>query len=160
MITNKDVRIENGNIVINGDKYPLDGQSPEAIMQIVKDNSDTTPTVNSDKPITSGGVFTALAGIAGQIGDLNFAVFEQTFSDVDINTQWGSLFESSTALQINISSLGLQTAPKLALIGLKTAWAELFLTPGTPTSTAISFRPLRPTATTGVTLVVTALVIY
>ena len=60
MITNKDVRVENGNIVINGDKYPLDGQSPEAIMQIVEDNSDTTPTENSKAPITSGGVFTAL----------------------------------------------------------------------------------------------------
>lgn len=44
MITNKDIRVENGNMVINGDKYPLDGLSPEAIMQIVKDNSDTTPT--------------------------------------------------------------------------------------------------------------------
>ena len=62
MITNKDVRVENGNLVLNGDKYPLDGQSPEAIMQIVEDNSDTTPTENSDAPITSGGVFTALAG--------------------------------------------------------------------------------------------------
>ena len=60
MITNKDVRVENGNIVINGDKYPLGGQSPEAIMQIVEDNSDTTPTENSDAPITSGGVYTAL----------------------------------------------------------------------------------------------------
>ena len=62
MLTNKDIRVENGNIVINGDKYPLDGQSPEAIMAIVEDNSDTTPTENSDAPITSGGVFTALAG--------------------------------------------------------------------------------------------------
>ena len=62
MLTNKDIRVENGNIVINGDKYPLDGQSPEAIMQIVKDNSDTTPTENSDAPITSGGVYNALAG--------------------------------------------------------------------------------------------------
>ena len=60
MITNKDVRVENGNLVLNGDKYPLDGQSPEAIMQIVEDNSDTTPTENSDAPITSGGVYTAL----------------------------------------------------------------------------------------------------
>lgn len=60
MITNKDVRVENGNLVLNGDKYPLDGQSPETIMQIVEDNSDTTPTENSDAPITSGGVFTAL----------------------------------------------------------------------------------------------------
>ena len=62
MITNKDIRVENGSLIINGDKYPLDGQSPEAIMQIVKDNSDTTPTENSTAPITSGGVFAALAG--------------------------------------------------------------------------------------------------
>ena len=61
MITNKDIRVENGNIVINGDKYPLDGQSPAAIMQIVEDNSDTTPTENSTAPVQSGGVFTALA---------------------------------------------------------------------------------------------------
>ena len=60
MITNKDIRVENGNIVINGDKYPLDGQSPEAIMQIVEDNSDTTPTENSNAPVTSGGVYTAI----------------------------------------------------------------------------------------------------
>ena len=60
MITNKDVRVENGNIVINGDKYPLDGQSPEAIMKIVEENSDSTPTENSTAPITSGGVYTAL----------------------------------------------------------------------------------------------------
>lgn len=60
MITNKDIRVDNGNLVINGDKYPLDGQSPETIMQIVEDNSDTTPTESSDAPITSGGVYTAL----------------------------------------------------------------------------------------------------
>lgn len=60
MITNKDIRVENGFLIINGDKYPLDGQSPEAIMEIVEDNSDTTPTENSDAPITSGGVYTAL----------------------------------------------------------------------------------------------------
>ena len=71
MLTNKDIRVENGNIVINGDKYPLDGQSPEAIMQIVEDNSDTTPTENSKAPITSGGVFTANKDISNTIGDLS-----------------------------------------------------------------------------------------
>ena len=60
MITNKDVRVENGNLVLNGDKYPLDGQSPEAIMQIVEDNSDTTPTKDSTAPVTSGGIKTAI----------------------------------------------------------------------------------------------------
>ena len=60
MITNKDIRVDNGNLVLNGDKFPLDAQSPEAIMQIVEDNSDTTPTENSTAPIKSGGVYTAL----------------------------------------------------------------------------------------------------
>lgn len=60
MLSNKDIRVENGNLVLNGDKYPLDGQSPEAIMEIVEDNSDTTPTENSTAPVTSGGVYTAL----------------------------------------------------------------------------------------------------
>ena len=70
MITNKDIRVENGSLILNGDPYPLDGQSPEAIMQIVEDNSDTIPTENSDAPITSGGVFTANKTISDTIGDL------------------------------------------------------------------------------------------
>jgi hypothetical protein len=56
MITNKDIRVENGNLVLNGDKYPLDGQSPEAIMQIVEDNSDSTPTAESNVPVKSAGI--------------------------------------------------------------------------------------------------------
>ena len=68
MITNKDIRVENGSLILNGDHYPLDGQSPEAIMQIVEDNSDTTPTENSDAPITSGGVYTAIDKVDTKIG--------------------------------------------------------------------------------------------
>ena len=70
MITNKDIRVDNGNLILNGDKYPLDGQSPEAIMQIVEDNSDSTPTENSTAPITSGGVFAADKDINDTIGDI------------------------------------------------------------------------------------------
>ena len=62
MLTNKDIRVENGFLIINGDKFPLDGQSPETIMEIVEDNSDTTPTENSTAPVTSGGVFDATNG--------------------------------------------------------------------------------------------------
>lgn len=70
MITNKDIRVENGFLIINGNKYPLDGQSPEAIMAIVEDNSDTTPTEDSTAPITSGGVFAADKDISDTIGDI------------------------------------------------------------------------------------------
>ena len=58
MITNKDIRVENGFLIINGDKYPLDGQSLEAIMAIVEDNSDSTPTENSNNPVKSDGIKT------------------------------------------------------------------------------------------------------
>ena len=67
MITNKDIRVENGNLVLNGDKYPLDGQSPAAIMQIVEDNSDSTPTAESTAPVTSAGIKTY---VDTAIGDL------------------------------------------------------------------------------------------
>ena len=60
MITNKDVRVENGNLILNGDKCPLNGQSPAAIMQIVKDNSDSTPTAESTNPVTSAGIKSAI----------------------------------------------------------------------------------------------------
>lgn len=67
MITNKDIRVENGNLVLNGDKFPLDGQSPEAIMEIVEDNSDSTPTAESTAPVTSAGIKTY---VDTAIGDL------------------------------------------------------------------------------------------
>lgn len=81
MITNKDIRVENGSLIINGDPYPLDGQSPETIMQIVKDNSDTTPTENSTAPITSGGVFEANNDMIA-----DFAVKTWTPQIYDLNT--------------------------------------------------------------------------
>ena len=67
MITNKDIRVENGSLILNGDHYPLDGQSPEAIMEIVEDNSDTTPTAESTAPVTSAGIKTY---VDTAIGDL------------------------------------------------------------------------------------------
>ena len=81
MITNKDIRVENGFLIINGNKYPLDGQSPEAIMQIVEDNSDSTPTENSNNPVKSGGVFTALSGKADSI-------LEATSVTMSVNTTY------------------------------------------------------------------------
>ena len=58
MITNKDIRVENGTLILNGDPYPLDGQSPATIMEIVSENSDTTPTAESTNPVTSEGIKT------------------------------------------------------------------------------------------------------
>ena len=99
MITNKDVRVENGNLVLNGDKYPLDGQSPEAIMEIVEDNSDTTPTENSTAPITSGGVFTALAGKEDTL------TFDTTPTDESTNpVTSGGVFTALSALGTTVDN--------------------------------------------------------
>ena len=76
MITNKDIRVEKGNLVLNGDKYPLDGQSPQTIMQIVEDNSDSTPTDESKNPVTSGGVYSAIDTVAQAISDLKTSFTE------------------------------------------------------------------------------------
>lgn len=207
MITNKDIRVENGFLIINGDKFPLDGQSPETIMDIVEDNSDTTPTENSTAPITSGGVYTALGtkqdtltfdttptenstnpvesggvyakigdltrtgitgssvaaqltSVAGQLGDLHIAVFEHEFTDVDITNAWGSMYESTDTLSFDISTLGLQNAPKFAIVGIKSTGAAVILTAPTNTATAINFRAVRPSTSTDLTIVATALVIY
>lgn len=164
MITNKDIRVENGNLIINGDKYPLDGQSPEAIMEIVEDNSDTTPTENSDAPVTSGGVFTAIKAVSdaitGQIGDNKYAVVDQTFENVTINTAWGTLYESDT-LTIDITSLQLTQAPKAVFVGLKSSNAGVLLELGSPSANGVPLHLVRPTAlTVGATISLTALVIY
>ena len=105
MLTNKDIRVENGNIVINGDKFPLDGQSPETIMEIVEDNSDTTPTENSTAPVTSGGLYNTIgditqtgvtgASVAAQLDTLNTALGnKQNVIDqvnfIDCSVNWPS----------------------------------------------------------------------
>lgn len=93
MITNKDIRVENGFLIINGDKYPLDGQSPEAIMQIVEDNSDTTPTEKSTAPITSGGVFAALGTKQDNL------TFDDTPTENSVNpVKSGGVFNSINGL--------------------------------------------------------------
>ena len=84
MITNKDIRVENGFLIINGDKYPLGGQSPEAIMAIVKDNSDTTPTANSDDPVTSDGIKTYVDNIASGKADVITAPEGGTLQKINV----------------------------------------------------------------------------
>lgn len=104
MITNKDIRVENGFLIINGDKFPLDGQSPEAIMQIVEDNSDTTPTENSTAPITSGGVFAADKDITDTIGDITQTGVTGATVAAQITTLAGAI--TYTDITINKNTTG------------------------------------------------------
>lgn len=135
--------------------------TPAMVKQYVLGDMDNVPTQNSNNPVKSGGTKTYVDNaVSTALDGCRIAVFEQTFIGVDITTAWGSLYESATTLQIDISSLGLQTVPKMSLVSIKTAWAEFLITPGTSTTTAISFRPIRPTVATGVKIVATALVIY
>ena len=117
MLTNKDIRVENGNIVINGDKYPLDGQPPEAIMQIVKDNSDTTPTENSDAPITSGGVYTALSDKQDSITNLSYITTGLT-PNANCSIKAGGYIQIGKLVIVNIRIL--VTATGAAIAGLPT----------------------------------------
>lgn len=94
MITNKDIRVENGNLVLNGDKYPLDGQSPATIMEIVSENSDTTPTENSTAPITSGGVYNTIGdltqtGVTGASVAAQLETLEDQIEGLTANTLTG-----------------------------------------------------------------------
>lgn len=86
MITNKDIRVDNGNLVLNGDKYPLDGQSPEAIMKIVKDNSDSTPTAESTNPVTSGGVYTAIDAVSDDVEGVASGLFAIPKTDISASS--------------------------------------------------------------------------
>ena len=112
MITNKDIRVENGSLIINGDPYPLDGQSPETIMEIVKDNSDTTPTENSTAPITSGGVYTALANKQSVVEQVDF---------VDVSVTWPTTGTDMEKVQSVASQVcnNLSTTKAFSMINIK-----------------------------------------
>ena len=127
MLTNKDIRVENGNIVINGDKYPLDGQSPEAIIAIIEAACDTTPTAESSAPVTSAGIKTY---VDTAIGDLT----QTGVTGADVAAQIETIgnkvddLESITAYtvdditdkhsSITINELSLRKCGKIATLGI------------------------------------------
>lgn len=114
----------------------------------------------SQTGVTGATVAAQIGTIGTAIGKLKIVVFSQTFTGVDINNPWGSLYQSATDLSIDISSLNLQSMPKFFAVGIKTAWAAFLITLPTATNTAINFRPIRPTTATGVLITATALVVY
>lgn len=124
-------------------------------------NIDSTPTAGSNNAVASGGTKTYVDNaISTALDGCRIAVFEQTFTGVNVSNAWGSLYESTSVLEIDISSLGLQTVPKFAIVALKSSGAAVIFTAGTPTTTVIKFRPIRPSAATSLTIVATALVLY
>jgi hypothetical protein len=124
-------------------------------------NIDSSPTAGSNNAVASGGTKTYVDNaISTALDGCRIAVFEQTFTGVNVSNVWGSLYESTSVLEIDISSLGLQTVPKFAIVALKSSGAAVIFTAGTPTTTVIKFRPIRPSAATGLTIVATALVLY
>lgn len=190
MITNKDIRVENGSLIINGDPYPLDGQSPEAIMKIVKDNSDTTPTENSDAPITSGGVYAADKAISDTIGDITqtgvtgasvAAQLTELAGDVSgiegqigdkhfvIKTQEFTAVDISTpwggwyvtvVLSVNYSDLALKNPPSAVLLSVKSETTTFLIMQIGSNAVKTDFYLVRPNSSTGVDFTIDALVIY
>lgn len=132
MITNKDIRVENGNLVLNGDKYPLDGQSPEAIMEIVEDNSDTTPTENSDAPVKSGGIYnkigdltqTGLTGdsVADQLTDISANLIKRSAGSsmtITMPVVWGYFYPDQYTAKVPIPTIALNTNYTIELVAVR-----------------------------------------
>ena len=117
MITNKDIRVENGSLILNGDPYPLDGQSPETIMEIVEDNSDTTPTENSTAPVTSGGIYTAINNKISVVQPANEEVtVTGPYTDIAFTppVETGYTFYLIGAVAINLSNWNLSNINPVA----------------------------------------------
>ena len=128
MITNKDIRVENGSLILNGDPYPLDGQSPETIMEIVEDNSDSTPTENSTAPITSGGVFTADKAISDTIGDITQTGVTGADVAAQIATLKGSikgLIVDSVTLSDNIPTINANSYEQYTITATKSGYTPI-----------------------------------
>ena len=89
MITNKDIRVENGNIVINGDKNPLASQ---AEIDVLKDDIDDLDNKIGD--ITQTGVTGDT--VAEQIGELNKALTSHDNATV----QQLNVFKSNKTISI------------------------------------------------------------
>jgi len=82
MITNKDIRVENGNIVINGDKYPLASQAE--IDAVKGDIGDLTQT-----GITGATVAAQLAAVNNvkclPVVELNYTCSSTNFEYTGVN---------------------------------------------------------------------------
>lgn len=100
MITNKDIRVENGFLIINGDKYPLDGQSPAAIMQIVEDNSDSTPTAESTAPVKSAGIKTYVDTVIGDLTQTGVTGADVASQLTKVGQNIGNLISSFTETKL------------------------------------------------------------
>ena len=132
MLTNKDIRVENGNLILNGDKFPLDGQSPEAIMEIVEDNSDTTPTENSTAPVTSGGIYNTIGDLT-QTGVTGASVAAQIKELITVKS--GSFTLDETQSGANKNSFQIRQVGKVVTV--QGYISGLTLTAGTNTAIGI-----------------------
>lgn len=169
MITNKDISIDkDGSIILNGDKYPLASQ---AEIEDVKDDVSALETLVGDisqTGITGNTVaaqLTELDGnlitMLGQIGDLNFAVISQQFTDVDITRSWGVLYESTQRYGINIASLNLTNPPKAAFLSLAAGSSPVLFEQIAPSTSEVPFYFVRPNNNlTAYSATVNCLVIY
>lgn len=136
MITNKDIRVENGFLIINGNKYPLDGQSPEAIMAIVEDNSDTTPTEDSTAPVQSGGVKTYVdtaigdltqTGVTGdsvadQITDISANLIKRSAGSIITITMpvvWGYFYPDQYTAKVPLPAIAPNTNYTIELVAVR-----------------------------------------
>lgn len=123
-------------------------------------NIDSVPTAGSNNAVASGGTKTYVDNAVNTAMDnCKMAVFSKAITGLNVNAAWGSLYESDTQT-IDISSMGLSSAPKGVLIGGLSAGVALIPKLGQATSTQVKFGFVRPTAVTNITATVIILVLY
>jgi len=125
-------------------------------------NIDSSPTAGSNNAVASGGTKTYVdTSISNALNNSKIAIFTQTFSNIIVNTAWGVLYESAQQ-SIDISSLGLTSAPKAVYLCIKSTNAAVMFELVGPNSLSVPFHFVRPggSATLGVTATVVALVVY
>jgi hypothetical protein len=81
MITNKDIRVEHGNLVLNGDKYPLASQAEiDVVKGDIDDLGDTIGDI-TQTGITGASVAEQLETVGDQIAELT----ANTLAGIDIS---------------------------------------------------------------------------
>ena len=87
-----------------------------------------------------------------------FVVVTQTLSSINIATAWGSMYMSDV-LEVNFASLGLTNPPKSVLISVSSN-STIMVGMSYITATKAEYRLMRAASSTGLSVRVSALIVY
>ena len=123
-------------------------------------NIDSTPTAGSNNAVSSGGTKTYVDdAVNTALDNSKIAILQQRCPKVNIASAWGSLYLSDT-LTFDISSLGLQSAPKSVSLAVMSRTATVMTIIDAVNTGNIKFYISRPNSASNVTVEISALVVY